>query len=170
MAHHRPAFFAAVLGLGRAASNIGDHWIQNDHCARVKAATDAEPVLMPAADPDAELVAHGTRDGIKACAWHCLTYTATQAVVVGAGARVLGIRLHPGAAAAALALSGMTHYIADRRVPGGVLEKLATKTGKGNFFRLADHGLNGAYALDQAWHEGWETLAALLATTKAISR
>lgn len=50
------------------------------------------------------------------------------------------------------------------------LEELADKTGKGNFFRLADYGLNGAYALDQAWHEGWETLAALLATTKATSR
>ncbi|MEU9031867.1 hypothetical protein AB0D46_30975 [Streptomyces sp. NPDC048383] len=86
MTHHRPALFAAVLGLGRAASNIGDHWIQNDHCARVKAATDAKPVLMPAAGPDTEPVAHGSRDGIKACAWHCLTYTATQAVVVGAGA------------------------------------------------------------------------------------
>lgn len=24
---HRPALFAAVLGLGRAASNIGNHWI-----------------------------------------------------------------------------------------------------------------------------------------------
>ncbi|MFG2236149.1 hypothetical protein ACGFNX_40205 [Streptomyces sp. NPDC048723] len=68
--------------------------------------------------------------------------------MVGAGARLLGIRLHPGAAAAALVLSGITHYIADRRVPGGVLEQLADKTGKGNFFRLADRGLNGAYALD----------------------
>ncbi|MFJ3723182.1 hypothetical protein ACIPYQ_11495 [Streptomyces sp. NPDC090045] len=29
-----------------------------------------------------------------------------------------------------------------------ILERLATTTGKGNFFRLADHGLNGAYALD----------------------
>ncbi|MCX4546479.1 hypothetical protein [Streptomyces sp. NBC_01565] len=24
---HRPALFAAVVGLGRAASNIGDHWV-----------------------------------------------------------------------------------------------------------------------------------------------
>ncbi|MGW5851813.1 hypothetical protein ACWFQ8_28375 [Streptomyces sp. NPDC055254] len=29
-----------------------------------------------------------------------------------------------------------------------ILERLATATGKENFFRLADHGLNGAYALD----------------------
>ncbi|MGW5851820.1 hypothetical protein ACWFQ8_28410 [Streptomyces sp. NPDC055254] len=54
----------------RHAKKAATNWVQNDHCARVKAATDAKPVLMPAADPDAEPVAHGTRDGIKACAWH----------------------------------------------------------------------------------------------------
>ncbi|WP_381805568.1 hypothetical protein [Streptomyces niveus] len=167
---HRPAIFAAVLGLGRAASNIGDHWIQNDHCARVKGATDANPVYTPTDNPDEEPVAHGTADGTKACAWHCLTYTATQAVAVSVGARVLGIRLRPGAAAAALAVSGITHYIADRRVPGGVLETLAAKTGKTTFYKLADHGMNGAYALDQAWHEGWEAVAALIATTGATAR
>jgi hypothetical protein len=154
---HRSALFAAVLGLGRAGSNIGDHFVQSDYCARVKGATDDKPV-------------HGTADGIKACAWHCLTYTATQALAVGAGARILGIRLHPGAAAAALALSFVTHYAADRRVPGGLLETLATKTGKGNFWRLADHGINGAYCLDSAWHHGWETAAALVATTGATTR
>ncbi|MET7695250.1 hypothetical protein ABZT06_46420 [Streptomyces sp. NPDC005483] len=78
---------------------------------------------------------------------------------------------HPGAAAAALALSLGTHYIADRRVPGeGVLEKIATKTGKGGFYKLADFGINGAFHLDSAWHHGWETVAALIATTKATSR
>ncbi|WP_251021804.1 hypothetical protein [Streptomyces sp. ISL-98] len=50
----------------------------------------------------------------------------------------------PGAAAAALAVS---HSIADRRVPGkGVLEKLADKTGKTSFYRLADFGMNGAFS------------------------
>ncbi|WP_128977366.1 hypothetical protein [Streptomyces roseicoloratus] len=167
---HRSALFAAVLGLGRAGSNIGDHWIQNDYCARVKGATDDKPVYLTTDDPDDEPTVHGTTDGIKACAWHCLTYTATQALAVGAGARVLGIRLHPGAAAAALALSFVTHYAADRRVPDGLLETLATKTGKGNFWRLADHGINGAYCLDNAWHHGWETTAALVATIGATTR
>ncbi|MER5757724.1 hypothetical protein [Streptomyces sp. NPDC002082] len=102
---------------------------------------------------------------------NCLTYTATQAIVAGAGARALGIRVNPAAAAAALAVSFGTHYAADRRVPGkGLMENLATKTGTGGFYRLADFGINDAYALDQAWREGWETLAALLATTKATSR
>ncbi|MGW3654690.1 hypothetical protein ACWD6R_02760 [Streptomyces sp. NPDC005151] len=34
-------------------------------------------------------------------------------------------------------------------MPGhGVLEKLADKTGKANFYRLADFGMNGAFHLD----------------------
>ncbi|WP_030739248.1 hypothetical protein [Streptomyces sp. NRRL F-2890] len=161
---HRSAVFAAVLGLTRAASAIGDFWVQNDWCARVKGASDDAPVTYenPATG---EKTTHGTTDGRKACLHHCLTYTATQAVVVGAGARVLGIRLHPGAAAAALALSLGTHYAADRRVPGGLVETLAKKAGKGSFFGLADHGMNGAFHLDSTWHHGWETVAALIATT-----
>ncbi|MEU8511618.1 hypothetical protein AB0C76_08535 [Kitasatospora sp. NPDC048722] len=63
--------------------------------------------------------------------------------------------------AAALALSAVTHYIADRREP---LRRLADATGKGRFVRLADHGMNGAYALDQAWHHAAETVAALIAS------
>ncbi|WP_030019331.1 DUF4097 family beta strand repeat-containing protein [Streptomyces monomycini] len=47
---------------------------------------------------------------------------------------------------------------------------LARKTGKGAFWDLADHGINGTFHLDGAWHHGWETLAALIATTKATSR
>ncbi|CAM5727415.1 hypothetical protein SALBM217S_01926 [Streptomyces griseoloalbus] len=114
---HRPAAFAALLGLTRAASKIGDFWVQNDFCARVKGASDDHPVTYE--DPATkETTTHGTADGRKACLHHCLTYTATQAVVAGLGARALGIRVHPGAAAAALALSLGTHYIADRRVPG----------------------------------------------------
>ncbi|WP_331758770.1 hypothetical protein [Streptomyces anulatus] len=167
---HRPAVFAALLGLGRAASGIGDFWAQPDFCARVKGASDDQPVIYE--DPvTRKTTTHGTADGRKACLQHCLTYTATQAIVAGAGARALGIRVHPGAAAAALALSFGTHYIADRRVPGhGLLEKLATKTGKGGFYQLNSHGINGAFHLDSAWHHGWEAVAALIATTKATTR
>ncbi|WP_018569241.1 hypothetical protein [Streptomyces sp. PsTaAH-124] len=167
---HRPAVFAALLGLTRAASAIGDFWVQSDFCARVKGACDEVPVTYE--DPATqEKTTHGTADGRKACLHHCLTYTATQAIVAGAGARALGIRVRPGAAAAALALSFGTHYIADRRIPGhGLLEKLADKTGKSNFYRLADFGMNGAFHLDSTWHYGWETVAALIATTKATIR
>ncbi|MFE3151168.1 hypothetical protein ACFXJ6_31620 [Streptomyces sp. NPDC059218] len=167
---HRPAVFAALLGLTRAASAIGDFWVQDDFCARVKGASDDHPVTYQ--DPVTEKkTTHGTADGRSACLHHCLTYTATQAIVAGAGALVLGIRVHPAAAAAALALSFGTHYAADRRVPGdGLLEKIATKTGKGGFYKLASHGISGAFHLDSAWHHGWETLAALIATSKATSR
>ncbi|GGN61837.1 hypothetical protein GCM10012285_61290 [Streptomyces kronopolitis] len=114
---HRPATFAALLGLTRAASAIGDFWIQNDFCARVKGASDEAPVTYE--DPATKVTSiHGTVDGRKACLHHCLTYTATQAIVAGLGARALGIRIHPAAAAAALAISFGTHYTADRRVPG----------------------------------------------------
>lgn len=51
-----------------------------------------------------------------------------------------------------------------------LLEKIATKTGKGDFYRLASHGMNGAFHLDAAWHHGWETVAALIATTKATAQ
>ncbi len=167
---HRPAVFAALLGLTRAASAIGDFWVQSDFCARVKGASDDHPVtyVNPATE---EKTTHGTADGRKACLTHCLTYTATQAIVAGAGARALGIKVHPAAAVAALAISFTTHYAADRRVPGkGLLEKIATKTGKGGFYKLADFGMNGAFHLDSAWHHGWETAAALVATTKATTR
>ncbi|GGN46273.1 hypothetical protein [Streptomyces fuscichromogenes] len=167
---HRPGTFAALLGLTRAASAIGDFWVQTEFCARVKAASDDHPVTS--VDPAThEKTIHGTADGRQACLHHCLTYTATQAIVVGLGARALGIRVHPGAAAAALALSFGTHYAADRRVPGhGILEKLAAKRGKTDFYQLADFGMNGAFHLDSSWHHGWETLAALIATTKATTR
>ncbi|CAL9676748.1 hypothetical protein SUDANB105_07951 [Streptomyces sp. enrichment culture] len=51
-----------------------------------------------------------------------------------------------------------------------LLGRIATKTGKGGFYKLTDFGINGALHLDSAWHHGWETVAALVATTKATAR
>ncbi|MFF3127832.1 hypothetical protein ACFVRD_37330 [Streptomyces sp. NPDC057908] len=66
---HRPAVFAALLGLTRAASAIGDFWVQNDFCARVKGASDDAPVTYE--DPATkEKTTHGTADGRKACLHH----------------------------------------------------------------------------------------------------
>ncbi|MFF5809088.1 hypothetical protein [Streptomyces sp. NPDC012746] len=169
MSTNRAAVFAAVLGLTRAAAAIGDHWIQSDYCAQVKRATDTAPVTYQDETAKAE-TKHGTAHGRRACAWHCLTYSTTQAVAVTLGARALGVRLHPAAALAGLAISGLTHYAADRRVPGGLLQTIAERTGKGSFYRLADHGLNGAYLLDGAYHHGCETVAALVATIGADQR
>ncbi|AWL36551.1 hypothetical protein B9S66_30855 (plasmid) [Streptomyces sp. SM17] len=51
-----------------------------------------------------------------------------------------------------------------------LLERIATKTDKGGFYKLADFGMNGAFHLDSAWHHGWATVAAAVATTKATTR
>ncbi|MFH8642282.1 hypothetical protein [Streptomyces goshikiensis] len=169
MTHTRTAAFAAVLGLTRAAAAVGDHWIQDDYCAQVKRATDAAPVRYE--DEKTETTTkHGTAHGRRACAWHCITYSATQALAVTAGARVLGIRLNPAAALAGLAISGLTHYAADRRVPDGLLQTIAERTGKGRFFALADYGLNGAYLLDASFHQACETVGALVATIGSNER
>ncbi|GAA4846338.1 hypothetical protein [Kitasatospora terrestris] len=144
----RAARFAAAYALLRAAADVADHWVQTDHQARTKGQHDHHDGQSSAA-------------GRKACAAHVATYTATQAAALLAGSRLLGVRLRPGPVAAALALSAITHYVADRREP---LRRLADATGKANFVRLADHGMNGAYCLDQAWHHAFETAAAVIAS------
>ncbi|BDT39674.1 hypothetical protein [Streptomyces yaizuensis] len=163
-----PAHFASAYALLRIAADAADHWIQTDADAQAKAATDAAPVTYKA--PDGSVHVFRTREGRRACARHCLTYTATQGAALIIGARVLDVRLHPAAVAAALAVSGITHYAADRRVPNGILQRLARRAGKERFFLLADHGMNGSYCLDQSWHHSWEGLAALIAITGAEDR
>lgn len=77
---HRPAVFAALLGLTRAGSAIGDFWIQSDFCARVKGASDVHPVTY--VDPvTEEKTTHGTADGRKAC----LTHVASLGAAPSAG-------------------------------------------------------------------------------------
>ncbi|MDX3025359.1 hypothetical protein [Streptomyces acidiscabies] len=166
--NHRSATFAAAYALLRAAADHSDHWGQSDFDAVAKGATDAAPVEYKY--DDGKKVTIGTRGGRRACAHHVIQYTATQGLVLVAGTRLLGIRLHPAAVAGALALSGLTHYAADRRVPNGLLHRLAKATGKERFAKLADFGINGSYCLDQSWHHSWETLAALIATVKADER
>ena len=146
MSSVRAARFAAAYALLRAAADIADHWVQSDHQAGTKGQHDHNDGQSSAA-------------GRRACAAHVATYTATQAAALLAGSRLLGIRLRPRQVAAGLALSAVTHYIADRREP---LRRLADATGKANFVRLADHGLNGGYLLDQAFHHAFETAAALI--------
>ncbi|MFJ1753862.1 hypothetical protein [Kitasatospora sp. NPDC088134] len=146
MLSDRAARFAAAYALLRAAADVADHWIQTDHQARTKGQHDHNE-------------GQSSRAGRTACAAHVAAYTATQAAVLVAGSRLLGVRLRPGPVAAGLALSALTHYVADRREP---LRRLADATGKGAFVRLADHGMNGAYALDQAFHHAFETAAAVI--------
>ncbi|GAA1401506.1 hypothetical protein GCM10009639_43890 [Kitasatospora putterlickiae] len=143
----RAVRFTVSYALLRAAADVADHWIQTDYQASTKGQHDHAEGQSSAA-------------GRRACAAHVASYTATQAAVLLAGTRLLGVRLRPVPVVAALAVSAVTHYVADRREP---LRRLADETGKGRFVRLADHGLNGGYLLDQAWHHGWETAAALIA-------
>ncbi|MGW1226607.1 hypothetical protein [Streptomyces sp. NPDC002530] len=166
--NHRPTVFAAAYALLRVASDHSDHWGQSDFDAQCKGATDEAPVEYKHGDGTTAIV--GTDGGRRACLHHVLQLTTTQALALVAGTWVLGIRLHLGAVAAALAVSGLTHYAADRRVPQGVLQRLAKATGKERFYKLSDHGMNGAYCLDQSWHHSCETFAALLVSVKAGQR
>lgn len=146
------ARLAALYALVRPASDLADHWVQTDHQAAHKA------------DPGGA--------GHRALAAHVASYVGTQAAVVAVGARVFGIRITPGRAVAALAVSAVSHYVADRRTPlRKVADALARAVGEedgSSFVRLADHGMNGAYSLDQSWHHAFELAAvAILATGPA---
>ncbi|MFD8155325.1 MULTISPECIES: transcriptional regulator [Streptomyces] len=139
MTANRAAAYPAVYALLRVAADVADHWVQSDHQAQHKAKPGAE--------------------GHKALAGHVASYTATQAAALLIGNRVLGLGLRPRSMAAALALSGATHYLIDRRWP---VRKTAEATGKGSFYELGGP-LGGAYLLDQATHHLFEGLAAYVA-------
>jgi hypothetical protein len=80
--------------------------------------------------------------------------------------RLLGLNLSPRRAAAALAVSAVTHYVADRQGghwrdehPRGVVQ-LAAVTGHRGWLKR-DPG--AGYLLDQSWHKGWIAVAAMVA-------
>lgn len=121
------------------AHQVADHWVQSQHQADCKGEA-------------------GWR-GRVACASHVATYTVTALLALVAVAWRTGVDLSPGSVAAGLAVSAVTHYIADRRTP---LRVLADRAGAGRFYRLNAAGMNGAYLLDQSWHIGWLGVAALV--------
>ncbi|WP_274919442.1 transcriptional regulator [Streptomyces sp. WZ-12] len=141
--------FASVYALMRMGADLGDHWIQSHHQAVTKGQHD-------------ENDGQSSRAGRIACTAHVATYTATQALALLAGSRVLGLRLKPSRVAAALALSAGTHWWADRRIH---LKAVAEAIGKGDFYNLGGP-LGGNYALDQAFHHTVETIAAAIAASK----
>lgn len=156
-----PAARAAAVGfLLTAAGAVGDMWVQNDRCARIKGAHDDAPVIDKDEDTGAVIATHKAHEGRLACVEHVATYTATQAAALVAGNRALGLGIRPSRMVAALAVSAVTHYVADRRRP---LQRLADATGKHKFYRVNAGGMNGAFHLDQAWHRGWEAVAAVIA-------
>ncbi|MEZ7005601.1 hypothetical protein [Streptomyces sp. AD55] len=138
--------FATTYAALTAAHEVADHWIQID----------------------AQAVAKGkpNRDGAIACAEHVITYTATQAVALYAVHRVTGARLSWKRAALGLAVSAVTHYVADRQgghwrdeQPRGIV-RLAAATGHAGWLKRDP---NAGYLMDQAWHKGWILVAALVA-------
>lgn len=141
------ATFAAVFVALYVAHQIADHWVQTQYQADHK----GQPGWV----------------GRLACAAHVATYTLTAVVALTAMLLATGLRLDPWGVAVGLAVSAVSHYIADRRTP---LRRIADALGAGHFYTLGtprpDHDDNpslgtGAYALDQSWHIGFLFVAAL---------
>jgi hypothetical protein len=135
--------------------HVGDYWVQTDHQARTKG--------------------QAGKHGRTACFDHVLSYTATQMFVFVLVMQVLDLHFpHWWTMPLALAVSGGTHYMADRR-EHGLMFWVARKLGKGSFMKLGvpREGIEipqyptsgapefvtdnpqlatGAWALDQSWH------------------
>lgn len=140
--------FAAVFVALYAAHQVGDHWIQT--CAQAE--RKGEPGWP----------------GRLACARHVATYTTAGLLALLAVAWQTNLHLNPGALICGLAVSAITHYVADRRTP---LRRLAELLGGSQFWTLGQPRPGrddnpslgtGAYALDQSWHIGWLLVAALI--------
>jgi len=138
----------AVFGTLYAAHQVADHWVQTSHQAGRKG------------DPG--------WTGRLACLMHVLTYSLTALVALTFLGLASGLTRPPWQVTAGLAISAVTHYIADRRTP---LRRIAELIGSGGFYSLGtprpgrddNPSLGtGAYALDQSWHVGWLFVAALI--------
>ncbi|MEV4975573.1 hypothetical protein [Streptomyces scopuliridis] len=141
------ARFAAAYAVLTAAHEVGDYWVQQDTDAVAKGA-------------------HGP-DGRAACVRHVASYTATQAISLLAADRALRLGLNWRRAAAGLALSAVTHYVADRS--GGRWQETGPSTRFVRMARRAGHAKwiardpGAGPLMDQAWHHGWIAVAAVVA-------
>jgi hypothetical protein len=108
-------FAGAAMAL-YAAHHVGDYWVQTDHQARHKGDAGAGGRLQ--------------------CLAHVLTYLLTQQAFLIVLAAVTG--WHPDAwqLAAAMAISGVTHYAADRREHGLMYWLARRAPGKAAFLEL----------------------------------
>ena len=149
--------FGAVAVTLYAAHHVGDYWVQTDDQAKHKGQAGEE--------------------GRGHCLIHVSTYLLTQAAFLAVVEIVLGLDMSGLGILLGLAVSGVTHYMADRR-EHGLMFKLARKLpGKANFLtlgvprhhyvvvsRVPGAGVEpidnpslgtGAWALDQSWHIFW---------------
>lgn len=160
------ATFAAVAIALYASHHVGDYWVQTDHQARHKGDAGTE--------------------GRRQCLAHVMTYVATQATFLAILTAFTGLDTHPAALGFGLAISGVTHYMADRREHGPMFWLARRLPGKAQFLKLgvprdldvlAHDGQTfiqgvkrldnpslgtGAWALDQSWHIFWGVFVAAL--------
>lgn len=143
-------FLATWVAL-TAAHEAGDQWAQT----MTQAAGKARPGWV----------------GRMHCAHHVATYTLCGLLALFLVV-ALGVPLTAVGAAAALTVSAVTHYFADRREP---LRALARALGKGDYLDYGtvqrrpgaepDHVGPGTaiFHLDQSWHKVWIFVSALVA-------
>lgn len=108
--------FAAAFAALYVGHHIGDYWIQTDHQARHKG--DAGSL------------------GRLNCLAHVLSYLATQLVTLWLVTLVTGLTYGAWQLAGALALSGVTHFTADRREHGLMFWLARRIPGKAAFLGL----------------------------------
>ncbi len=136
------AIFAASFAALYVGHSVGDYWVQTGHQATHKGDAGHE--------------------GRMACLNHVLSYIATQAVALLILKLTLGLDVSAWGLGLALAVSGITHYMADRREQG-LMFWIIRRTGRAAFVQHAGvvrpggredrYGLaSGGWALDQSWH------------------
>ena len=143
----QPGAFAAVFAALYVAHQVADHWVQTDHQAAHKG------------DPG--------WPGRLSCAAHVTTYTLTGLFCLTWLMAATGLRVDSAHLIAGLLISGVSHYVADRRTP---LRNLAALFGASRFYALGaprpgrddNPTLGGAYALDQSFHMFFLFAAALM--------
>lgn len=131
---------ALVLWVGMyGVHDFADYWLQTSHQAAHKAARGWY--------------------GRLACLRHVTGYTAAQAFSAALLAHVTGTPLPPVALLAALAVSGSTHYLLDRRASFHRLVRMADRLhlGKTDFVNRG-----GAPYLDQSAHKLMIFIAAVV--------
>lgn len=147
---HLAVFAAAYIAL-YVGHQVGDHVVQTSQQCEDKGKHGGERWT-----------------GRAACFMHCATYVMTQAVLLAVVLVAFQLTPRYGALFIGLGVSGITHYIADRREP---LKRMAYAIGKADFYEMGrpragrDDNLvlgTGAYALDQTWHKFWIFVAAVI--------
>jgi|SRR3954469_13151659 hypothetical protein len=139
--------FATVAITLYVSHHVADYWVQTDGQARTKGLAGSV--------------------GRRACTRHVVSYVLTQNLFL----TVLHVALMPwpyppSAMAreyAALLVSGVTHWTADRREHGLLFWLARRMPGKRAFLEFDQgHLASGAWALDQSWHIFWGVFVAAL--------